>query len=594
MRIYFENHPYDSDQIKPYLDKKLLYEDIPNHKCKTDRIGYIFVSNDAYSGPVFILPKTFLIEVNGKLTVLGLPSIFPEDVIDTDDEDNPLKISGKGSFLPELGIWLYRALSRFRDEHEGTKISEQANLDSQLPENCARDKDFLSTALDLIDYLKDHRNLFTQISIINHSGRDKIDWSKTVKNIAYIKDDEAWYLDPAIKDKSIDIDDTLIILYYSVLQYLRDKYSFPINLGDVPYTLLSPERVQRLIDTGIGSKEMRRIRHKYFRDELKALWVLLDSFFTYNNSDNENIRFEEHILVKNFEIIFEAMVDSVLSDVRGVEDLREQEDGKLIDHIFRFTSLIGNDSDIYFIGDSKYYPDNSRPEGVALYKQFTYAKNTIQYHIDRLYLTQEHGSYPFQKKGDLRYRDTLTEGYNITPNFFVRSRVESSDIDFSNPYLKTTIWDKKKHQEHPKPNQHFPNRLFDRDTLILREFSINLLFVIASYAGYEDGCWSTDLHKTIRKSLIDSIDKEYEFFKVTPTNLSVNTFYFLYISELIGKAYALKETDDHIIIAFEKNEIGKKDKEKFDTQAITNLETGEVVTYTIEPISLHQLSEEEF
>ena len=181
MLIFFENHKYNSDQIKPYLTPSLLYNDIPNHKSHTDQIGYIFITNENYSGPVFILPKSFLISIDGKDTVLGMKGIYPEDVINCDNEENPLEIAGKGSFLPELGLWLYRALNRFRNEHEGSPISRMAELDSQLPEDGARDKDFLSTAIDLIDFLKDHRSLFTQISLINHSGRNKIDWAKTVK-----------------------------------------------------------------------------------------------------------------------------------------------------------------------------------------------------------------------------------------------------------------------------------------------------------------------------------------------------------------------------------------------------------------------------
>ena len=134
MRIYFENYNYPNDQIEPYLDKGILYPEENGTKLRTDRIGYIFVSKEKYSGPVFILPKSFLININGKDTVLGLRDVFPDDVIDTDDESNPLELAGKGSFLPELALWLYRALNRFRNEHEGTPISQKAELDSQLPE----------------------------------------------------------------------------------------------------------------------------------------------------------------------------------------------------------------------------------------------------------------------------------------------------------------------------------------------------------------------------------------------------------------------------------------------------------------------------
>lgn len=590
MRIYFEKYLYKTDKIQKILGEHLVHEDSTKHTWETDRIGYIFVNTDDYSGPVFILPKSFLIDEGGRLNVLGMKGIYPEDVMDTDDPANPLEIDGRGSFLPELGLWLYRALNRFREEHEGTPISQRAMLDSQLPDSNSRDKDFLSTALDLMDFLKDHRNLFTQISLINHSGRDKIDWPKTVKGDPFIEDGEPWYLDPAIKEKTIDIDDTLLVLYYSVLKYLRDKYRFPIDLGDVPYELLPENEVQRLIDTGVGSKQMRRIRHKYFRDDLKHLWGLLDSFFTYNSTDEDRNRTDEHLLVRKFETIFEAMVDSLISDTGGVEDLKKQDDGKLVDHIFRFTSLIGSVSDIYFIGDSKYYRDDKRPEGVALYKQFTYAKNAIQYHIDKYYLANKRGPWPPKGKGEIRYRDTLTEGYNITPNFFIRARVTEEDTDFSSPSLQKTFWDEDKGQENPPTNRHFEDRLFDRDTLILREFSINLLFVIASYAGYEDECWSSDLHRTIRDSFIESIDKEYEFFKLTPKNENTLGFDRLYIPWLNGKTYTLDESDESLIVAFEKSQRGQKDKEEFKRQHFVSRDTGQQISYDLTPTSLRQLN----
>ena len=595
MRIYFEGHRYNADQIEPYLDGlNLLDIDTKNNKRWTDRIGYLFVSKEIYSGPIFILPKSFLISEKGKEDlVLGMDGIYPEDVIDTDDPQNPFEETGESTFLPELSLWLYRALNRFREENEGTTIAQTANLDAQLPDNDTRDNDFLSTALDLIDFLKDHRNLFTQISLINHSGRNKIDWPKTVAGDPFFNDGEPWYLEPEIKDKVINIDDTLIILYYSVLKYLRDKYKFPINLGEVPYTLLTTDEVQNLIDTGVGSKQMQRIRHQYFRDDLKHLWTLLDSFFTYNTSDDDKDKREEHLLVSDFQIVFEAMIDRLISDTHGVEDLKKQDDGKLIDHIFKFKSLIDNRSDIYYIGDSKYYKsgENTRPEGVALYKQFTYAKNTIQYHIDTLYL--KHGQLPgsTERKVSLRYRDTLTEGYNITPNFFMRSRVTASDIPYDKPDIGMTYWDKSKQREYPETNKHFEDRLFDRDTLILREFSISLLFVIAAYAGYEESCWASDIHTTIRKSFIESIDKEYEFYRLTPLNVTTVEFDRIYTKWLNGKTYAIDDLDDSLILAFEKNARGRADKEAFEKQRFTKTETGEEIRYDLSPTTLRQLSQ---
>ena len=591
MRIYFENHKYASDKIQPYLPKHMLYNDDSKHIAWTDYIGYLFVSNDVYSGPIFILPKSFLISQDGVDTVLGIKNIYPVDVIDCNDEENPLEIAGKGSFLPELSLWLYRALNRFRIENQSSPISIQAMLDAQLPEDGARDKDFLSTAIDLIDFLKDHRSMFTQISLINHSGRNKIDWAKTVKKDPFFENGEPWYLDPAIKDKVINIDDALLILYYSVLRYLRDKYCFPIDLGEVPYQLLSPSEVQRLIDTGIGSKQMKRIRHKYFRDDLKHLWGLLDSFFNFNMSDEDKEKKKEHLLVRKFHIIFEAMIDALISDTRGVEALKSQADGHLVDHIFRFPSLLDPNCDIYFIGDSKYYKDDKRPEGVALYKQFTYAKNAIQYHIDQVLLEEKYGKHE-KTTPELKYRDTFTEGYNITPNFFIRSRVKENTTEFDHPALTLCDdWNTSKGQKYPPTNKHFEDRLFDRDTLILREFSINLLFVIAAYAGYEDDCWAREIHTKIRNEFITSIDEEYQFYVVTPLNIEPLPFDRLHTNVLNGRTYMNPKSDSSLIVAFEKSEQGDKDLERFKNNKLRSFETGELLKYDMKPISLKELNE---
>ena len=590
MRIYFENHKYDSDKIRSYLPTHMLYNDDSKHLSWTDYIGYLFVSNDIYSGPIFILPKSFLISKDGVDTVLGMKDIYPVDVIDCNDEENPLEIAGKGSFLPELSLWLYRALNRFRIENQSSPITIQAMLYAQLPEDGARDKDFLSTAIDLIDFLKDHRSMFTQISLINHSGRNKIDWAKTVKKDPFFEKGEPWYLDPAIKDKVINIDDTLLIIYYSVLRYLRDKYCFPIDIGEVPYQLLSPTEIQRLIDTGIGSKQMKRIRHKYFRDDLKHLWGLLDSFFTFNISNDDKEKKKEHLLVRKFHVIFEAMIDALISDTRGVEALKSQADGHLVDHIFSFPSLLDPNSDIYFIGDSKYYKDDKRPEGVALYKQFTYAKNAIQYHIDKVLLEEKYGKGK-KSTPELKYRDTYTEGYNITPNFFIRSRVKENTTEFDQPaLLLCDDWNTSRGQKYPPTNKHFEDRLFDRDTLILREFSINLLFVIAAYAGYEDDCWAREIHTKIRNEFITSIDEEYQFYIVTPLNVEPLQFYRLHTDVLNGKTYMNPKSDRSLIVAFEKTEQGDKDLERFKNTKLRSFETGEMVTYDIRTISLRELN----
>lgn len=110
------------------------------------------------------------------------------------------------------------------------------------------------------------------------------------------------------------------------------------------------------------------------------------------------------------------MVDSLISD-EIFADLKENEDGKEIDHIYKDRSLV-DDSQIYYIGDSKYYFYGSDLEDKSIYKQFTYAKNIIQLNINIFNTpTCARDKKECEIVDNVRYRDPLTEGYNPTPNF---------------------------------------------------------------------------------------------------------------------------------------------------------------------------------
>lgn len=564
MLVYFEGHRYPKDLVVPYFTDRDFNEPVvPYMHDKNgyylEYIGYIFVTSEKYSGPVFILPKLFLaVDVSDpekRETLLGESGLLPELIFDTDKDDNVLTLSGRETFLPELSLWLFRAMVRFREDCKKEKDHENLEKLYQLtPQDNSRDRDFLSTAIRLIDFLSDHRNLFTQIHKINNSGRAAIDWNKTIRKYPYIKEGKPYYLDLQIKDKAINIDEELIILYYSVLRYLKDKFHFPIMLGDIPYELLSPSEIQRYLDTGVGKRKMRDIKGKYFRDDLRTLWTLLDAFFTFNYSRDDKCPRKEALAVKEFDAVFEKMVDRLIGDTSKLAALKNQKDGKLIDHIYMDKSLIGKDSNIYYIGDSKYYSDSHDIEGVPLYKQFTYARNAIQYNIDQYYI--KHKANP----NAIRYRDKDTEGYNVTPNFFVRPKIKSDTLDFDTPSFSAS-------GNQPKPNKHFEDRLFDRDTLLLREYEINLIFLIAAYGSYEDH-WATSIRTTIREDMLQFLTDTYTFFKIQPKDIPmysqtglVGTIPFVryFHSILAGKAYKEQDDANEIYLAFERTPQGERD-----------------------------------
>lgn len=586
MLIYFENHDYPKELVLPFLQDRetgrpaVLVQD-SGKGWYIQHIGYLFVSNDAYQGPVFVLPKLFLSEVDGRDTLLGRQGIFPENIYDTDKDDNPLTAQGLEYFLPELSLWLFRAMARYRDEAGREKDREaQNNLDYVTPNNNSQDHDFLSTAVHLIDFLSDHRNLFTQITKINNSGRSAVDWHKTIQTQPFIKDGRAIYPELLTKDKSRNIDEELIVLYYSVLKYLKDKFHFRISLGEINYDLKSTSEIQRYLDTGIGKRKMRDMKGKYFRDDLRSLWNLLDAFFTFNSSKDDKNPIKEKLIIKNFELVFEKMVDHIIGDAGKLKKLKEQKDGKLIDHIYLDRSLLTGKNNIFYIGDSKYYGSDSHPEGVALYKQFTYARNVIQYNIEQYNLKKN------ANPNAVRYRDGETEGYNITPNFFIIPTIESDDFEFNSPTLTPT-------ERKIAASRQFEDRLFDRDTLLLREYKISLIALIAAYGAYEVS-WTAPLRKIIREDMISFLNDTYAFFEVVPQPFPIFSgdkkvaeipFLTFHQDRLKGKVYKTEDDTESLTLAFERGtETGKIDLLDVQDNIATSITGGSITDpITLEP-----------
>ena len=173
-------------------------------------------------------------------------------------------------------------------------------------------------------------------------------------------------------------------------------------------------------------------------------------------------------------MVFEDMIDTLISDdTKDKNDkLKDQPDGKIVDHIYHYSSLVRED-DIYYIGDSKYYKEGHDPGENSIYKQFTYAKNVIQMNMDV--------TTPNEKIGRGNYYDDETEGYNISPNFFIRGMVNPQHLNYIEPELEQ----QKKKDGKPAVEKrcHHKNRLFDRDTLFVLKYSINFLFVLSAYAA---------------------------------------------------------------------------------------------------------------
>lgn len=526
MRILFEDYHYNKDSI-PSLEGIAPIE-LQNGKMKLPYVGYYY---DADRGAIFILPKVFI--VNNQ----AFGRYAPEDIIDTSANDTPLSFEDK-AFLFGVSAWLYQAIALFNVRHTDNEITSSRSLAGLVGNRGEGEATLIDHILALLRFNKEHQNLFTYIAIIQHSGNNKIHWTKTIRQTQpLLHKGKPFYLNCKTKSKIINYDEELIVLFFSTLDYLARSYHFQVK-KNLNYDTLKAHRVANLIDTGKGTRLLRKIRNKYFTDELVALWGLLYAFYEQAERVAQKKAYSEQLLVRNFNIVFEDMIDTLIGENELPNGLKEQKDGKIIDHIYRDKSLLEAD-DIYFIGDSKYYKEGNEVGENSLYKQFTYAKNVVQYQIDIL-----NG----KKDGDpLSYRDNLTEGYNPTPNFFVRGFVDPNDLSYSDSKLRN--------KGKVDCNYHFTNRLFDRDTLLVLTYDINFLYVLSAYVqnhGISDGV-NNFLRKRFRDDIIEAFEKTYDFYRLTPLNgLSNEKFVEKYFRKLIGKIYCT--TEGVLILALRKGD----------------------------------------
>ena len=539
MKIFFEEYVYKWDVVKEFLhDHYVMY--LKDGKVTIPYVGYYYSKKAEDS--VFILPKVFInIDENKEEKAFG--TFSPEEIIDTKNEDNPLLKSEYYDEVFNLSTWIYRAIARYQERHNPENITESVEVQNVESVNGDNSETWINIILELIRFNNEHRNLFTYIARINSQGHNKINWQKTISKVQPIlQEDAPVYMQFRNKTKVINYDEELIVLFFSVLDYLHDKYNFRI-LRNVNYTTY-PKEVEKLIVSGKGTRLLRNIRRKYFKDELVKLWQLLNVFFEKAQTMQSKSFREESLMVRNFNMVFEDMIDSLISDdtKERHEKLKDQPDGKIVDHIYHYGSLVRED-EIYYIGDSKYYKEGRDPGENSIYKQFTYAKNVIQMNMDV--------TSPNEKIGRKNYYDDLTEGYNITPNFFIRGMVNPNHLN----YIDVELKQERNARGEPcvEKRSHHKNRLFDRDTLFVLKYSINFLFVLSAYAsGRVDESYKKRIWEKFKKNLIEELERKYHFY-LLQSNYDRTDAIDKHFRLLNGKIFNSFKNDRILLFAYEKD-----------------------------------------
>lgn len=549
MKLLIEEHDYPVESVKklfPNIDEL----DPVDGMVRVNYVGYYYHAAEGES--VFILPKVVLDATDGR--VFGRH--FPEDIIDLEADGSPLSKKER-EFIYGLAVWVYRAIAVYREDcktsgRDHTIIRHQ-NIVRQGKGRKRTANTYLDILLSLIDFAKHNRDWFMFVMKNNHSGFNKINWTRTIAKSQMVVQDEApIYLDPVNKKRMVNFDEELLVIFFSILNYIHEEYGFPVEIN-VNYELLTGRRFEQYLNKGLGIRRLRQIKYKYFSDKALELWDLCFAFFEQSKQIRIASQMNEFLLAKNFNIVFETMIDELIGDHTFPDRLnKKQEDGKEVDHLFLWDSLTRarhpqekkkGDHMTYYIGDSKYYKQQNRIGRESVAKQFTYARNVIQWNLNLFF--GEDADKADRRETDFCLRDDVTEGYNVIPNFFISGMVPA-DLNYRDHIEETG----KKAKTHV--SRQYVNRLFDRDTLLVTHYDVNFLFVLSLYArdnAMQKQQWREKVRNIFRDKIRAELSRRYKFHAMrAKPGVNSDTWLKEHFADIIGKVFA-PYTEDKGIIA---------------------------------------------
>ena len=540
MRILIEEYQYKVSEVHDVVKGIDALENIEG-KVSIHYVWYYY--NALLDDCVFILPKVLLRDVDGVELAFG--KYLPSDIVNPDGQEVLTK--DERDFIYGFAVWIYRAIVVYKNgKNNDSTIVYQKKINQVGNGSKRKSNTFLDILLSLIQFNKDNKSFFFFVLKNLHAGYNKINWTRTISTTtAIIQDGNAIYLNPVNKKRIVNFDEELLVIFFSILNYIGDKYGFPKEIN-CNFDLITGRQFEKYLN-GYGRVRLNQIKYKYFSDKALLLWKLCYAFFDKSHQIFVNTNQKEYLLVKSFHIVFEAIIDALVGDNPLPDGMdKKQEDGKIVDHLFTAKSLIESEtSNTYYIGDSKYYKMGNELGKESVYKQYTYARNVIQWNINIF----NDGKTP---SSGIKLRDDETEGYNIIPNFFISATMDEK-YRYNIDGIKET--DRKNNRYMSKQ---FQNRLFDRDTLLLFHYDVNFLFVLSLYARNNKGEqkeWKENIRSKFRTEIQNWLQQDFEFYAMRPLpSVDVKEYMETHFRQVLGKVYTPFEEEDIFSLALDKKE----------------------------------------
>ena len=541
MRVIIEGYCYRASAVRDVLHELSPLENVEG-EISVGYVGYYY--HPQLRDCVFILPKVLVNEENKVFSRLD-----PHDIIDLDNCTELL--SEERSFIYEFAVWIYRAIEVFNKSNPKNDIVYRRQIAEMGKGKRMLSNTFLDILLSLLRFNKEQHSFFTTILRNLHSGYNKINWIRTIsRSAAWVQDGRPVYLNPVNKKRQIKTDEELIIIYFSILNHISETYGFPVDIS-LGFELIKGRKFEHYLK-GYGKRRLQQIKYRYFSDIQLCLWELCYAFFDKAHQIHIVAEQREYLLVKNFNIVFEAIIDELIGDKEPPRGLKEQDDGKRVDHIYSYRNLTNNEEDkpIYYIGDSKYYKIGNQVSAESVYKQFTYARNVIQWNLN-LFLDESKENKELQKTHP-KYRDDRTEGYNVVPNFFISAKMDEK-LSYADNISASDC------KENTFLSRHFTNRLFDRDTLLVYHYDVNFLYVVSLYARenkFQKAQWKEKVRELFREKIQAALTEKYAFYAMrAKPGVDDKEYLETHFQQLLGKVYMpFQQYDDIYSLALDNDE----------------------------------------
>ena len=542
MRILIEGYHYPASVVSDVLKGLDFFENV-SHEVVVNYVGYLY--NPHIKDCVFILPKV-LVDRNGK----AFSHLDPTEIIHIEKAEGLTEEERK--FIYEFAVWIYRSLCVFNKYNPKNDIVYHKQMVQAGMNHRHMSNTYLEVLLALIEFNRKNQNFFMTILKNIHSGHNKINWTRTIAHsVAIVQKNEPIYLNPVNKKRQINFDEELLIIFFSILHYINGKYGFPVSIN-VGFDLIVGAKFNNYLN-GFGKVRLRQIKYKYFSDKALELWGLCYAFFDKSHNISVASELKEYLIAQNYNIVFESMIDELVGDKKEnlPRGLKDQEDGKRVDHIYEDVGLTNtNDKSIYYIGDSKYYKLGNSISDESVYKQYTYARNVIQWNMNLFLDNQEE---------EKCYRNQLTEGYNIVPNFFISARMDNG-LSYSQDIYTT------ENKQKSFISRHFENRLFDRDTLLISHYDVNFLYIVSLYAQDNDSSknqWKQKVRKRFREEIQEMLKTRFSFYAMMAhQGVNAEEYIRANFQSVLGKLYQPYHREEYFSLALDKDEKYHKENDE--------------------------------